>query len=132
MLDNHTVILTQEAIERDKIDPDKARQQLADAKSIKVTDDITAKRKTNLEASARAAPPGRRTIAVRRRLDASLLIVFWRGCSRRLRCGRFCLRLLILLLRRHSGHDSADELWRGENAMAAIDRAAISISDPSS
>lgn len=54
VLDNHVVILTQEAVVRSEINPDKARAQLAEARTIKPTDEIASKRKANLEASARA------------------------------------------------------------------------------
>ena len=54
VLDNHVIVLTQEAIARDKLNPEKARAQLAEAKAITPTDDIAAKRKSSLEASARA------------------------------------------------------------------------------
>ncbi len=54
IIDNRLVILTQEALARDRIDPEKARGLLAQARSIKATDEIAAQRKATLEASARA------------------------------------------------------------------------------
>lgn len=54
VLDNHAIILTQQAIPRDKIDTAKAQKQLDEARAMKATDEIAAKRKASLEASARA------------------------------------------------------------------------------
>jgi F-type H+-transporting ATPase subunit epsilon len=54
VLDNHAIILTQEAVPRDKIDTTKAQKQLDEARAMKPTDDLAAKRKAHLEASARA------------------------------------------------------------------------------
>jgi F-type H+-transporting ATPase subunit epsilon len=54
VLDNRAVILTQQAVPRDQINPEKAQAQLAEARSIKPVDEIAAKRKASLEAGARA------------------------------------------------------------------------------
>ena len=54
VLDNRVTILTQEALLPEQIDRTEAQALLAEAAKITVTDDITARRKAHLEASARA------------------------------------------------------------------------------
>ncbi len=54
VINDEVTILTQQGIPRDQIDSDKARSQLQEARSIKATDEIAAKRKEQLESAARA------------------------------------------------------------------------------
>lgn len=54
VLDNVVSVLTQKAIAPDRIDVEKASAQLQEAHGMKTTDDVAAKRKAAMEASARA------------------------------------------------------------------------------
>ncbi len=54
VLDNQVVVLTQKAVRAEDIDRFKAEDLLTEAHRIKVTDDISARKKTHAQASARA------------------------------------------------------------------------------
>ena len=54
VLDNQVIVLTQEALPPARIDRSHAQALLAEARRIKVVDEITARRKAQLEAAARA------------------------------------------------------------------------------
>ncbi len=54
VLDNHAIILTQQAIPPERINTDRARAKLEEARHMRPTDENAAKRKANAEASARA------------------------------------------------------------------------------
>jgi F-type H+-transporting ATPase subunit epsilon len=54
VIDNKVVVLTQKALRPDQIDPSKATEQLAAARSLPANDEVALKRKAAAEASARA------------------------------------------------------------------------------
>jgi len=54
VLDNKVVVLTQKALRPDQIDRSKAEALLAEAHAMEVVDEISERRKTQAEASARA------------------------------------------------------------------------------
>jgi F-type H+-transporting ATPase subunit epsilon len=54
VVDNRVIVLTQQAVPAAQIDTAAAATQLQEASAIKATDEITARRKAQLEASARA------------------------------------------------------------------------------
>jgi F-type H+-transporting ATPase subunit epsilon len=54
VIDNKVIVLTQEAIDRQDLSVAEANELLDEARKMQVTDDITARRRTEAEASARA------------------------------------------------------------------------------
>jgi F-type H+-transporting ATPase subunit epsilon len=54
VLENKIMVLTQQAVKTEQLDPIKAKAQLDQARQIKVRDEITACRRREMEAAARA------------------------------------------------------------------------------
>mgnify|MGYP001111776836 CR=1 FL=1 len=54
VIDNKVTILTQQAVARDQLSAEQAQAQLNEARAMRATDEIAAKKKATLEAAARA------------------------------------------------------------------------------
>jgi len=54
VIENRVIVLTQKAIRRTDLDPRHAEQLLAEARAMKVTDEVSARNKAKAEDSARA------------------------------------------------------------------------------